>query len=99
MQLTMPPQRPGALSADEYASIAAFILQSNGAPAGNQPLTAASGVTINAVATGQAPVAAAAPAPGQAAGTRGCARAGGGGQPAAGEERRRRWRRSPSLEK
>ena len=26
MQLTMPPQRPGALSADEYASIAAFIL-------------------------------------------------------------------------
>jgi len=68
MQLTMPPQRPGALSADEYAGIAAFILQSNGAPAGNQPLTAASGVTINAVATGQAPVAAAAPAAGQAPG-------------------------------
>src|SRR4029453_1377942 len=56
MQLTMPPQRPGALSADEYAGIAAFILQSNGAPAGNQPLTAASGVTINAVAPGPGPV-------------------------------------------
>jgi alcohol dehydrogenase (cytochrome c) len=67
MQLTMPPQRPGALSADEYAGIAAFILQSNGAPAGNQPLTAAAGVTINTVATGQAP-ASAAPAPGQAPG-------------------------------
>src|SRR5690349_5431599 len=30
MQLTMPPDRPGRLSADEYAGIAAFILQSNG---------------------------------------------------------------------
>src|SRR6185295_12810366 len=72
MQVTMPPQRPGALSADEYASIAAFILQSNGAPAGNQPLTAAAGVTINTAATGQAPAGAAA-APGQAPPGRGAA--------------------------
>ena len=35
MQLTMPPTRPGALSQEEYVNIAAFILQSNGAPAGN----------------------------------------------------------------
>jgi alcohol dehydrogenase (cytochrome c) len=83
MQLTMPPQRPGALSADEYASIAAFILQSNGAPAGNQQLTAATGVTINTVATGQAPAAAAA-APGQAPPGRGAAPA-----PAAGQGRGR----------
>src|SRR5256885_10946780 len=40
MQLTMPPTRPGGLSQEEYVNIAAFILQSNGAVAGNQPLTA-----------------------------------------------------------
>ena len=55
MQLTMPPTRPGGLSQEEYVNIAAFILQSNGAPAGNQLLTAATDVTINSVATGQAP--------------------------------------------
>src|SRR5262249_31903690 len=27
MQLTMPPSRPGGLSAEEYANVAAFILQ------------------------------------------------------------------------
>jgi alcohol dehydrogenase (cytochrome c) len=59
MQLTMPPTRPGGLSQEEYIDIAAFILQSNGAPAGNQALTAATDVVINSVATGQAPVAAA----------------------------------------
>jgi len=53
MQLTMPPSRPGGLSAEEYASIAAFILQQNGAPAGNQPLTANAEVRISTVATGQ----------------------------------------------
>ena len=55
MQLTMPPTRPGGLSQEEYVNIAAFILQSNGAPAGNQVLTAATDVAINSVATGQAP--------------------------------------------
>ena len=39
MQLTMPPTRPGALSQEEYLNIAAFILQSNGALAGNSALT------------------------------------------------------------
>jgi alcohol dehydrogenase (cytochrome c) len=59
MQLTMPPTRPGELSQEEYVNIAAFILQSNGAPAGNQALTAATDVAINSVATGQAPATAA----------------------------------------
>src|SRR2546426_194489 len=31
MQLTMPPDKPGVMSPDEYAGIVAFILQSNGA--------------------------------------------------------------------
>src|ERR1700747_2271536 len=30
MQLTMPPNSPGAMSANEYAGIVAFVLQSNG---------------------------------------------------------------------
>src|SRR5262245_50443085 len=55
MQLTMPPTRPGGLSQEEYINIAAFILQSNGASAGTQALTAATDVAINSVATGQAP--------------------------------------------
>src|ERR1700704_7115236 len=54
MQLTMPPGSPGSLSADTYANIASFVLQSNGARAGNQPLTTNTQVLINAVATGQA---------------------------------------------
>src|SRR6185436_9400447 len=50
MQLTMPPASPGVLPAETYASIAAFILQSNGAPAGNQPLTANTQAGIGSVA-------------------------------------------------
>ena len=76
MQLTMPPTRPGALSQEEYVTIAAFVLQQNGAPAGAAALTPTLDVAINAIATGQAPAAApqnaggrgAAPAQGQAAG-------------------------------
>ncbi|HTS48447.1 MAG TPA: PQQ-binding-like beta-propeller repeat protein [Bryobacteraceae bacterium] len=71
IQTTMPPGSPGALGADTYAEIAAFILQSNGATPGNQPLTPASAVTISSIATGQAP-----------AGGRGAG--GGGGRGAAG---------------
>jgi alcohol dehydrogenase (cytochrome c) len=78
IQLTMPPTSPGALSQEQYIEIAAFILQSNGAVAGNQPLTATTDVAINSIATGQAP-AAAAGAPAQ--GPRGAAPAQGrGGQ-------------------
>ncbi len=75
MQLTMPPASPGALGQDDYLNVVAFILQSNGAPAGNQPLTAATEVAINSVATGQQPAAAA-----PAAGQRGAAPAAAGGQ-------------------
>lgn len=76
IQLTMPPGNPGTLPADTYTNIAAFILRSNGARAGNQPLTADTQVLINTVATGQAPTAAAG---------RGAAPA--GGQPPAGQGR------------
>ncbi len=54
IQLTMPPASPGALGADAYANITAFILQSNGARAGNQALTENARVPINSIATGQA---------------------------------------------
>src|SRR5579885_3317453 len=54
IQLTMPPTRPGGLSQEEYTNVAAFLMQQNGATAGNQPF-AASDVAINTIATGQAP--------------------------------------------
>jgi alcohol dehydrogenase (cytochrome c) len=52
MQSTMPPGG-AALPGDTYLNIAAFILDANSARAGNQPLTAASNVPINSVASGQ----------------------------------------------
>jgi len=51
MQLTMPPQRPGALSPQEYLDIVAFILEQNGAAPGPQAFTANAELSINAVAT------------------------------------------------
>lgn len=64
---TMPPGKP-SLPSDDYVSIAAFILRSNGAPAGTQTLTASSVVAIGTVATGQPAAAAAATPQRQAAG-------------------------------
>lgn len=55
IQTTMPPGSPGALGPDVYAEIAAFILESNGATPGSQPLTVTTAVTISSIATGQAP--------------------------------------------
>ena len=52
MEGAMPPTNPGGLGEQNYLSIAAFILQSNGARAGNQALTANSTVAIRSV-TGQ----------------------------------------------
>jgi alcohol dehydrogenase (cytochrome c) len=49
----MPPGNPGSLGEQAYIDVAAFILDFNGARAGNQPLTAASKVAIRSVATGQ----------------------------------------------
>ena len=51
-QSTMPPGG-AALPVESYLSVAAFILDANGARAGNQALTAASTVTIRSVASGQ----------------------------------------------
>jgi alcohol dehydrogenase (cytochrome c) len=49
----MPPGNPGSLGEQAYIDVTAFILDFNGARAGNQPLTAASKVAIRSVATGQ----------------------------------------------
>ena len=54
----MPPGNAGGLSEETYVNIAAFILQSNGAGAGNQALTITTRVGIGSIATGRAPVAA-----------------------------------------
>lgn len=54
ISLTMPPGG-AALQGDSYLNLAAFLLDSNGARAGNQALTAASTVTIRGVASGQRP--------------------------------------------
>jgi alcohol dehydrogenase (cytochrome c) len=53
-QTTMPPARGNSLSAEEYASVTAFILASNGATAGAQPLGPATDVVIRTIASGQA---------------------------------------------
>src|SRR5580658_4421051 len=39
MQGSMPPGNPGRLGEETYLNLAAFILSSNGARAGDQPLT------------------------------------------------------------
>ena len=53
MEGAMPPTNPGGLGEQNYLNITAFILQSNGARAGNQALTGNSTVAIRSVATGQ----------------------------------------------
>lgn len=50
----MPPGGP-YLESEQYVGIAAYILQQNGAPAGAQPFTAATDVSIGSVATGERP--------------------------------------------
>jgi PQQ-dependent dehydrogenase (methanol/ethanol family) len=84
IQTTMPTDRPGALPADTYVNIVAFILQSNGRMPGTQPLTATTSVLIGgtvAAAPAAAPAQAAqAAAPGgRAAGPAAGAGGGGGG--------------------
>jgi alcohol dehydrogenase (cytochrome c) len=94
IQTTMPTDRPGALSADTYVNIIAFILQSNGRTPGTTPLTATTSVVIGGAAPAAAPPAqAAAPTPaaqapaaapaGRGAGAAGGAPGGGRGQPQA----------------
>jgi len=72
MQSTMPPQA-ASLPSDQYLSIVAFILQSNGASAGAQPFTGSVAVRIGTLSPGSggvAPTSAAARGAG-AAGQRG----------------------------
>jgi alcohol dehydrogenase (cytochrome c) len=58
IRATMPLSNPGSLTDQDAVDLAAFILQSNGAPAGTQSLTVDTLVPIGAVATGGAPAAA-----------------------------------------
>ena len=60
---TMPPANPAAVGEQAAVNIVAFVLQSNGASAGTQTLTATTAAPIGSVATGQP--AAAQPAAGQ----------------------------------
>ena len=53
IRVTMPPDRPGRLGDRTYLDIVAYLLQANGAPAGDQALTATTAVTIGTVATGE----------------------------------------------
>jgi PQQ-dependent dehydrogenase (methanol/ethanol family) len=55
MESTMPPNNPHGLGEESYVNLAAFILDANGAQAGNQPLTSSEKVQIRTVATGQVP--------------------------------------------
>ena len=50
----MPPGGP-YLGAEEYLGVIAYILQQNGAPAGEAALTAATDAPIGSVATGERP--------------------------------------------
>ncbi len=55
IQASMPPGNAGRLGEQAYLEIAAYILESNGAAAGAQPLTADTAVNIGSIATGRAP--------------------------------------------
>jgi len=59
-QSTMPPSGE-SLPVETYLNIISYILQSNGAAAGAQPLTPATAVPIGSIATGAASTASAAP--------------------------------------
>ena len=52
---TMPPTNPGALGEQGTLAVTAYLLQVNGAPAGQQALTPTVSTPINALLTGQPP--------------------------------------------
>ena len=56
---TMPPTSPGVLGEAGNLDVTAYLLQINGAPAGEQPLSPTVSTPMNALVTGQPP----APAP------------------------------------
>ncbi len=51
---SMPPDED-ALADEAYVDVVAYLLQANGAPAGDTPLTATTAVAIGTVASGEAP--------------------------------------------
>jgi alcohol dehydrogenase (cytochrome c) len=53
IRYTMPADNPGSMGDQSSASIVAFILQANGAPAGTRALTPTTAVPIGAVASGE----------------------------------------------
>jgi alcohol dehydrogenase (cytochrome c) len=50
----MPPGGP-ALTTEQYLKILAYVLQQNGAPAGDQPIAESTAVAIGTIATGKKP--------------------------------------------
>src|SRR5580658_1236288 len=62
IQSSMPPGTPGGLGEGAYGNLGAYILQSNGAVAGTQPLTRGSTAVIRSIATGRTSVGGAAAA-------------------------------------
>ena len=55
IQTTMPPGTAGKLDQQTYLEITAFILEANGAVAGNQSMISATDVAIRSIASGVAP--------------------------------------------
>src|SRR5712672_404424 len=83
IQSTMPPTGEN-LSAAQYLAVSAYILQANGAAAGEAALTATTAVPIGSIATGATPTTAAAAAPPAGRGAAGRAGGAGAAGPAAG---------------
>jgi alcohol dehydrogenase (cytochrome c) len=61
IRASMPSDRPGSLSEEQYLNIVAHILQVNGRTPGPQPLTANTDVPVGVTAAAAPPAAAAAP--------------------------------------
>ncbi|HXJ38594.1 MAG TPA: c-type cytochrome, partial [Bryobacteraceae bacterium] len=78
IRTTMPPGAPNSLTEKTTVDIVAFLLESNGAAAGNKPLVVTAANVIRSVATGRAPQPAAAAA--GRGGRGGAAAAGAGGR-------------------
>ena len=53
----MPPDNTGSLSPETCADLVAFILEANGAPAGNLPLSPSTNAKIGSLASGEMPAA------------------------------------------
>jgi alcohol dehydrogenase (cytochrome c) len=66
IESTMPPNNPRGLGEEAYVNLAAFILETNGAQPGSQPLQAGTKVQIRSVASGQVPDAVRRPVPEEA---------------------------------